>query len=91
MKKYTEKDMTPWFKWDVRPEYPGLYQRDYGWDGMGDAIPDYWDGKEWYTHPTNAGFTFRASPHPWRGLKAKPSSVKFSHPADPSRLPKEWE
>lgn len=67
---------TPWFRGDVKPARPGVYQRRWGTD----SLYAKWDGRNWFMScqtPEIAACKYCASHdqcRPWRGLAADPST-----------------
>lgn len=76
MNQYTEKDMTPFFPADMKPERFGVYNTRCDW-GSGYSL---WNGFRWgsqYTYPENAEkYGEETAGHQekeWRGLSFDPS------------------
>lgn len=70
--------LTPWFPAKVKPVRKGVYQRDYGVDGLGIEFC-YWDGNRWglfgYTPDDAKSWAYLPTGYgkcKWRGLAEKP-------------------
>lgn len=74
--------VTPWFDGNVRPVYPGVYQRNYGYGGLKDPDIGYclYDGKLWMVWGNTAERASKYSRNcymqslPWRGLANDPAT-----------------
>lgn len=75
--------LTPWFPSEVKPARPGWYQRDWG-DKETNEIPDYFDGKLWFTGYAEQNMEFPSfCKLPWRGLAEPPLTDWFDADTKP--------
>ncbi|MFZ3286586.1 MAG: hypothetical protein WA191_07020 [Telluria sp.] len=72
--------LTDWFDGSVKPEYVGLYQRDYGDEyeaASATLLPDFWDGSKWIVLDYDGNHIGNAAVElPWRGLASDPKASK---------------
>ena len=80
-----KQKLTPWFPPEVKPARPGWYQRDWG-DKETNEIPDYFDGKLWFTGYAEQNMEFPSfCKLPWRGLAEPPLTDWFDADTKPVR------
>lgn len=66
--------LTDWFPAHVKPEYPGVYEKDFGLKGPNFQ---YWDGNLWYYGSNTPEKTYKVYKHYLSGVYAEPSPRRW--------------
>lgn len=64
--KFKNLRRTPWFSGEVKPAYPGVYERNFHRIGL--VVFQYWDGEKWWASENGSRHTsFFQDDRDWRG------------------------